>query len=75
MCQPGAIHRVLPATAVLFLIITVLGRVPSLATVLGWMPIFGADVALHALSSVGSAYFGWLAPELRERPRFVQRAR
>ena len=53
--------------AVVFAILTVMGLIPGLDTTLGLIPIFGADVALHAVTTVASAYFGWFAPEVTGR--------
>jgi hypothetical protein len=51
------------ALAIVFGLLTVMGLVPGLDTTLGLIPLFGADVALHALSTVASAYFGWIRDE------------
>jgi len=51
------------AVAVIFAGLTIMGLLPGLDTTLGLIPIYGADVALHALTAVASAYFGWIAPE------------
>jgi hypothetical protein len=59
--------------AILFAVLTVMGLVPGLDTTLGLIPIFGADVALHALTTLASAYFGWFAPEARHQPRAAHR--
>jgi hypothetical protein len=52
------------AMSVIFAGLTVMGLLPDLGTMLGLIPVFGADVALHGLTAVASAYFGWVAPEL-----------
>jgi hypothetical protein len=51
------------AVAIVFGVLTVMGLVPGLDTTLGLIPLFGADVALHALTTVASAYFGWVRDE------------
>lgn len=62
------------AVAIVFVLLTIMGLVPGLDTTLGLIPIFGADVVLHALTALGSAYFGWFAPEVRRQPRAAERA-
>jgi hypothetical protein len=51
------------AVAIVFVLLTIMGLVPGLDTTLGLIPLFGADVVLHALTAVVSAYFGWFARE------------
>jgi hypothetical protein len=53
------------AVAVVFALLTIMGLVPNLNTTLGLIPLFGADVALHALTTLVAAYFGWFAAETR----------
>jgi Domain of unknown function (DUF4383) len=59
--------------AVVFALLTVMGLVPGLDTTLGLIPIFGADVLLHALTTVASAYFGWVAREAIPHPDIAAR--
>jgi Domain of unknown function (DUF4383) len=47
--------------AVVFVLLTVFGLVPMLNTTFGLIPLYGLDAALHALTAVALAYFGWLA--------------
>ncbi len=49
--------------AVVYGLLTVLGLIPATSTVFGLVPIGGADVALHAVSAIIAAYFGWMAVE------------
>ena len=48
--------------AIFYGLLTIMGFIPGLNTVGGLIPIFGADIGLHALIAVISAYFGWAAP-------------
>lgn len=53
--------------AVAYGLFAVLGLIPVTRTVFGIMPIFGADVILHAGTAALAAYFGFFAkPNLRE---------
>jgi Domain of unknown function (DUF4383) len=45
----------------IFAMLTIMGMLPDLNTGLGLIPIFGADVALHAVTAIVAAYFGWFA--------------
>jgi hypothetical protein len=56
------------AMAALFGVMGVLGMVPSLASALGLMPLYGSNIWLHLGSAAIAAYFGWRAeiPVLRE---------
>jgi hypothetical protein len=54
--------------AVAYALLTVLGLIPATQTAFGLVPIWGADVWLHALLAVGAAYFGFLAPAAVRRP-------
>jgi hypothetical protein len=42
-----------------YAVLTVMGLIPGLHTMMGLVPIFGHDVWLHALSSALGIYFGW----------------
>jgi hypothetical protein len=57
------------AVAVVFALLTVMGLVPGADTTFGLAPIFGADVALHAVTTLASAYFGWFAREVSPATR------
>lgn len=55
------------AIAIIFAILTIMGLIPGgLDTTFGLAPIFGADVALHALTALVAAYFGFVAHEEAE---------
>jgi len=47
------------ATAVVYGVLTILGLIPGLNTVFGFIPIYGHDVWLHALITIAAAYFGF----------------
>lgn len=48
--------------AVLFGVLAVFGIIPGLDEVFGLIPLWGADVLLHAGTALVAAYFGWVAP-------------
>jgi len=45
--------------AISYGLLTMMGLVPALNTTFGLVPIYGADVLLHAAIAAVSAYFGW----------------
>jgi hypothetical protein len=47
--------------AVAYALLAVMGLVPGLNTTFGLVPIYGADVALHAVIAAAAAYFGFAA--------------
>ena len=48
--------------AIIFAALAVAGFIPSLNTVFGLLPLFGAGIWPHALAAVAAAYVGWYAP-------------
>jgi hypothetical protein len=48
--------------AVAYTLLAVLGLIPATQTTFGLIPIWGADVWLHALLAAAAAYFGFMAP-------------
>jgi hypothetical protein len=54
----------------IFGLFVVLGFMPQADTLWGLVPLFGADVWLHALTAVAGAYFGFVATE----PTYVEPA-
>jgi hypothetical protein len=46
--------------AIIYGVLTVMGLIPALNTTFGFIPIYGADVFLHALLAIVAAYFGWM---------------
>lgn len=49
--------------AIFYGLLAILGLIPATSTTFGLIPIFGLDVALHVVSALIAAYFGFLAPE------------
>ena len=47
--------------AISYLLLTVLGLLPATNTTFGLIPIYGADVVLHAVIGLAAAYFGFAA--------------
>ena len=64
-CSAVAFAR---ALAVVFAVLAVLGVIPQANTLFGFMPIYGHDVWLHAITALAAAHFGWRARS-RERER------
>jgi hypothetical protein len=48
------------AVAIIYGLLTLLGLVDATNTTFGLVPIYGADVWLHALLAAVAAYFGWM---------------
>jgi hypothetical protein len=48
--------------AVVYGVLTIMGLVPGLDRFFGFIPLFGHDVWLHALTAIIAAYFGFVAP-------------
>ena len=46
--------------AIIYAVLTVMGLVPALSTTFGLIPLYGADVALHAVLALVAAYFGFM---------------
>jgi len=49
--------------AIIYGLLTVMGLVDGLNTTFGLIPLYGADVALHAVLALGGVYFGWMRRE------------
>lgn len=49
--------------AIFYGLLTIMGLIPVLNTTFGLIPIFGADVLLHAVTALIAAYFGFAARE------------
>jgi hypothetical protein len=45
--------------AVSYAVLALMGLIPGLNTTFGLVPIYGADVALHAVIAAAAAYFGF----------------
>ena len=52
--------------AIFYGILTAMGAFPTLNTSFGFIPIFGNDIWLHALTAAIAAYFGFIAPTLED---------
>lgn len=50
------------SVAVIYGLLAVMGMIPGLHTLFGYVPLFGHDIWLHALTAGVAAYFGFLAP-------------
>jgi hypothetical protein len=48
------------AVAVIYALFTVMGLVDGLDTTFGFVPLYGGDVALHAILALVAAYFGFM---------------
>jgi hypothetical protein len=46
--------------AVAYALLTIMGLLEPTRTTFGFIPIYGADVWLHALLALVAAYFGWV---------------
>jgi hypothetical protein len=53
--------------AVSYLLLVVLGLFPATYTTFGLIPIYGADVVLHAAIGLSAAYFGFRSPVAEPR--------
>jgi hypothetical protein len=56
----GGARAYFRAVAVIYAVLTVMGLVSGLQTTFGLIPLYGADVGLHAVLAVVAAYFGWM---------------
>jgi hypothetical protein len=45
--------------AVLYGALALMGLIPQVRTLFGWMPLHGADIWLHAATAGVAAYFAW----------------
>ena len=46
--------------AIIYAVLAIMGLVPALNTTLGYIPIYGNDVWLHAVLALVAAYSGWM---------------
>jgi hypothetical protein len=56
----GGARTYFRAVAIIYAVLTVMGLVTGLRTTFGLIPLYGADVWLHALLALVAAYFGWI---------------
>ncbi len=59
--------------AVIYGVLTLMGLIPGLNTTFGLIPIYGADVAYHAILAAAAAYFGWKSPVDAGHPEHAAR--
>ncbi|HNY64806.1 MAG TPA: DUF4383 domain-containing protein [Deltaproteobacteria bacterium] len=57
--------------SVIFAVLTVMGLIPLLSSTFGLIPLWGADVMLHAATALVAGYFGFYVPV--ERPIDINR--
>ena len=57
----GGARNYFRAVAVIYAVLAVMGLVAGLQTTFGLIPLYGADVGLHALLAAIAAYFGFVA--------------
>src|SRR5262249_11993735 len=55
--------------ALLYGALTVMGTIPQLNTLFGWIPIYGNDVWLHGMTAAIAAWFGWRGEVTRAEQR------
>ena len=59
----GAMARIFAiSVAVIYSLLAVMGVLPEVHTFFGFVPLFGHDVWLHAVTAVIAGYFGFFAP-------------
>lgn len=57
-----AARRFARGLAVVYGVLAVMGIIATLQTTFGYVPLFGHDVWLHAVTAVIAAYAGWTVP-------------
>lgn len=59
----GAMARIFAmSVAVIYSLLAVIGVLPVAHTLFGFVPLFGHDVWLHAVTAIIAGYFGFFAP-------------
>jgi hypothetical protein len=61
--------------AVFYGMLALMGMIPQLNTVFGWLPIHGNDILLHAATAALAAYFGWRNEIVHEERRSLRKDR
>lgn len=64
--------------ALLYGVLALMGMLPLVNTMFGWMPVHGHDVWLHGLTATVAAWFGWrheVSPAERRSTRMDRRHR
>ena len=69
MSNPALFAR---SIAVLYGLLAVMGMIPLVNTVFGWIPIHGNDVLLHGATAAVAAYFGWRDEVVRADRRSIR---
>jgi hypothetical protein len=77
MAWRGAAHPQVFARslAMLYGVLAVMGLIPGLNNVFGFIPLHGHDVWLHAGTAAIAAYFGWRSSEVRMERRSITERR
>ena len=56
----GASRGYFRVVAIAYALFVVMGLIPGLRTTFGLIPLYGGDIALHAVLALGGVYFGWM---------------
>jgi len=56
----GGARSYFRGVAIVYAVLTVMGFVPNLRSTFGLIPLYGADIGLHAVLALVAAYFGWM---------------
>jgi Domain of unknown function (DUF4383) len=56
----GGARSYFRAVAIIYALLTVMGFIPTLRSTFGLIPLYGADIGLHAVLALVAAYFGWM---------------
>jgi hypothetical protein len=56
----GASRGYFRVVAIAYALFVIMGLIPGLRTTFGLIPLYGGDIALHAVLALGGVYFGWL---------------
>jgi hypothetical protein len=56
----GGARSYFRAVAIIYALLTVMGFIPGLRSTFGLIPLYGADIGLHAVLAIVAAYFGWM---------------
>lgn len=57
---PGGSRAYARTVAVIYAGLAVMGMIPALNTLYGFMPLYGSNVWLHGATALAAAIFGWL---------------
>jgi len=61
--------------AVLYGVLALMGMIPPLNAVFGWLPIHTNDIWLYAATATVAAYFGWRNEVVHDERRGVRKER